>query len=149
MEKQHYDTLIMKTPDDFRRLAHLHTRIADNIPHGRLIFIGNAEVVRLAEESEDNRITAIDEDTILPFADVHACMKRQMEPVLQGRELPRGITGWYYQQFLKWEYARQCKDEYYLVWDGDTIPCRPLSMFQEGSGMEKKRTPRLLMVAAL
>ena len=134
MKREHYDTLIMKTPDDFRRLAHLHTRIADNIPHGRLIFIGNAEVVRLAEESEDNRITAIDEDTILPFADVHACMKRQMEPVLQGRELPRGITGWYYQQFLKWEYARQCKDEYYLVWDGDTIPCRPLSMFQEGSG---------------
>ena len=29
------------------------------------------------------------------------------------------------------EYSRICEDEYYLVWDGDAIPCAPFSMFQE------------------
>ena len=29
------------------------------------------------------------------------------------------------------QYALTCEDEYYLVWDGDTIPCRELNMFQE------------------
>ncbi|MBR5969140.1 MAG: glycosyltransferase family 2 protein [Lachnospiraceae bacterium] len=134
MKQQHFDTLIMKTAEDFRRLKHLHGRVADYITNGKLYFVGNAEVVSLAEESGDDRICAIDEDTLLPFAEVHSCIKRQMEPVLQGRDLPRGITGWYYQQFLKWEYAKHCNDEYYLVWDGDTIPCRPLSMFRKEDG---------------
>ena len=46
----------------------------------------------------------------------------------------RGIrinrVNWYEQQFLKMAYSRICKKEYYLVWDEDTIPLRPIKMFQ-------------------
>lgn len=35
--------------------------------------------------------------------------------------------GWYLQQFIKIGYALQCQDAFYLVWDADTIPCRPYS----------------------
>ncbi len=31
---------------------------------------------------------------------------------------------WYYQQFLTMQYARICKDEYYLIWSEDALPCR-------------------------
>lgn len=37
--------------------------------------------------------------------------------------------GWYYQQILKMNYARTTSSSYYLVWDADTIPLRPLSFF--------------------
>ena len=131
-----YDTLIMTTPTDYLRLRSLYPRIASGIPDGKIVFVGNAEVVRLVRddfETSPIEIGAIDENEILPFGDVHKRMTEKMAPILQGRELPRGITGWYYQQFLKWEYAKQCKDEYYLVWDGDTIPCRKLTMFKNGT----------------
>ncbi len=38
-------------------------------------------------------------------------------------------TGWYLQQFLKLGISKICTDDYYLVWDGDTIPLNPISFF--------------------
>ena len=29
-------------------------------------------------------------------------------------------------------YSRICKDEYYLLWDSNTIPIRPINMFKNG-----------------
>ncbi len=42
-------------------------------------------------------------------------------------------TGWYLQQFLKMSYAYVCSDEYYLVWDADTIPLKKIQMFDDNS----------------
>lgn len=38
--------------------------------------------------------------------------------------------GWYEQQFLKMAYSRICKNEYYLIWDSDTFPIKPVNMFK-------------------
>lgn len=51
--------------------------------------------------------------------------------------LKLGITnlkrvGWYEQQFLKMAYSRICKDEFYLVWDSDTYPIKPVKMLKNG-----------------
>ena len=51
--------------------------------------------------------------------------------------LKLGITnlkrvGWYEQQFLKMAYSRICKDEFYLIWDSDTYPIKPVKMFKNG-----------------
>jgi hypothetical protein len=35
-------------------------------------------------------------------------------------------TGWYFQQFLKMAYARLCTQNWYLIFDGDTVPVVPL-----------------------
>ena len=38
--------------------------------------------------------------------------------------------GWYYQQFLKMEFARSSyAKKYYLIWDSDTIPLNPIRFF--------------------
>jgi len=40
-------------------------------------------------------------------------------------------TGWYFQQFLKMEIAKIIKSDYYLIWDADTIPLKPISFFDK------------------
>ena len=44
-------------------------------------------------------------------------------------------AGWYFQQFLKLEYARHTDSKYYLVWDSDTIPLRNISFFDGNGGI--------------
>ena len=131
-EKKDYDVLVMVVPKDFLRLKDNYKRLASHLPGRNIYFVGNVEVGRLVNEANlGNRVGWINEDDILPFDNVHKVMEERMEEWLDGRELPRAVTGWYYQQFLKMEYARICKDEYYMVWDGDTIPCREFSMFDK------------------
>lgn len=41
-------------------------------------------------------------------------------------------TGWYYQQFLKLGFSLSSfANKYYLSWDADTIPLKPISFFSE------------------
>ncbi len=123
-----YDILIMITPKDFLRLKNNYHRLVRNMPARKLIFVGSTEVGELVQQLDlGERVDFINEDDILPFASVHTIM----QDVLQTQDVPRGITGWYYQQFLKMQYSFVCEDDYYLVWDGDTIPCKPFSMFAE------------------
>lgn len=135
-EKQQYDALIVVTARDYERVQSQYYRLAADLPARNIYFVGNADVARLVEISNlGDKVRFLDENAILPFDAVHEVMKQALKEVLQGQELPRGITGWYYQQFLKMQYACMCEDDYYLVWDGDTIPCRPFSMFHEASGI--------------
>lgn len=131
-----FDTLVVITPNDCARLSKLYPRLIDCIPYGQVKFVGAKGVADVIENDEylSQKAGWIDEDSIIPFNDVHACMAKRMENILAGRELPRGITGWYYQQFLKMQYSLCCSDEYYMVWDGDTIPCREINMFQKETG---------------
>jgi hypothetical protein len=76
----------------------------------------------------------VDENELLGFDEVAKCMTDHLRPLLGDEPVPRGAVGWYYQQFLKMEYSRICNDDYYMVWDGDTIPAAPFSMFQQESG---------------
>jgi Family of unknown function (DUF6492) len=48
---------------------------------------------------------------------------------------PQG-AGWYFQQFLKLSFAfTETENDYYLVWDADTIPLRPLQFFDDQGRM--------------
>lgn len=44
-------------------------------------------------------------------------------------------AGWYLQQCIKMQYAQVCKDDYYIVWDADTIPLSPISFLDENGCM--------------
>ena len=148
--KQTFDTLVVITPKDFVRLRSNYSRLVRWLPKGRIVFIGNEEVGKLVEdlsaellpyELKDeegctvrkimygSRLGYINENDIIPFDDVHSIISAKLSSLLEGRELPRGITGWYYQQFLKMEYSRFCDKEYYMSWDGDTVPCKEVVMF--------------------
>lgn len=133
---RHFDALIVVTPDDCKRLLQLYPRLVDNFSYGQICFIGSAGVgeIALKDPAIGDKVKWVDENDIIPFSDVHECMGRRLQDMLKGEPLPRGITGWYYQQFLKMQYSAFCQDEYYMVWDGDTVPCRPIKMFSDDTG---------------
>ncbi|MBQ9301602.1 DUF6492 family protein [Butyrivibrio sp.] len=132
----HFDVLIVVTAPDCQRLLGMYRRLIDNYSYGKICFIGNEAVRDVAYSNEKIRdyITWINENDVIAFNDVHQVISKRLADALGGKELPRGITGWYYQQFLKMQYAFMCKDEYYMVWDGDTVPCRPINMFSIETG---------------
>ena len=140
MEKS-FDTIVVITPNDFLRLRSNYSRLLKWLPTGRVVFVGSDKVGGFVNEynsehkeeiaNEGRGMSFINENDILQFDEVHKCMTQKMEYLLKGTELPKGITGWYYQQFLKMQYSQLCKDKYYMSWDGDTIPCKEVSMFKE------------------
>lgn len=136
-----FDTLVVITPADIKRMRSNFFRLIRRLPEGKVIFVGSGEVGRILDEwtggsdgqslSGTGRISFINENDIIRFENVHEVVEKKMAPLLNGRELPRGITGWYYQQFLKMEYSRICEREYYMSWDGDTVPCKEVKMFND------------------
>lgn len=128
-----YSALIVVTPGDYLRVESNYSRLIENIPARRIVFVGSDEVGRLVKASKySDRMDFINENDVVPFDRVHSCMKKAILGESE-QELPRGITGWYYQQFLKMQYSRICEDEFYMSWDGDTVPTKNFSMFKEGT----------------
>lgn len=127
-QMENYNAIVLTTPADFERLQGNYARMVCNLAPRKIVFIGSRKVQELIQQSDvEGQVGFFDEDELIPFAEVHKIMKE----LLQTDELPRGVTGWYYQQFLKMQYAFVCKEDYYLIWDGDTVPCKPFSMFRE------------------
>src|SRR5215831_7367894 len=47
-----------------------------------------------------------------------------------------GAAGWYFQQLLKLQFAfTEPEDDYYLIWDADTVPPRPIRFFDPAGRM--------------
>ena len=76
-----------------------------------------------------SEVNLIDEDTALPDMTFQK---------LRGLSLPGfpGAAGWYFQQLLKFSFChRGVPGDYYLIWDADTIPLRPLEFFDRQGRM--------------
>lgn len=123
--QEKYDVLILTTPKDFLRVKKHYKKLLELLPVKRLIMLGSRQVGEMLQEAKlEKEVVFLDEDTLIPFHSVNQIMKKRLER----EDVPRGITGWYYQQFLKMQYALVCKDEYYMTWDGDTVPCKKITM---------------------
>ena len=44
-------------------------------------------------------------------------------------------AGWYFQQFLKMEISKIIQSDYYLIWDADTIPLKPILFFDQDNNV--------------
>ena len=139
MDVEIYDAIVVVTAYDFKRMRPNHRRIAELLPVRKVIFCGNAEVGEALDkeieekvfEGIEERVGYIAEDDILHIAEVKELWKKLKDQYgIEGEKKKAGV-GWYYQQFLKYAYSFICKDRYYLAWDGDTVPCKPFSMFSE------------------
>ncbi|MCR4745023.1 MAG: DUF6492 family protein [Lachnospiraceae bacterium] len=140
MDKELYDAYIVTTASDMERVKPLQDRMIRYLPVRYVYFVGSEEVGKLIEkEAEEGdigeealkKVRFLDENEILPFEEAACVMEECMQELLNGDPIPRGAVGWYYQQFLKYLIAYRTDNEYYLVWDGDTVPCKEFSMFSE------------------
>ena len=74
---------------------------------------------------EDETVVLIDEDSVVPGLSLKAAQK-----LVEKAGLPIERTGWYFQQFLKLGWAlKDSTSPWYLSWDSDTIPVRPVVFF--------------------
>lgn len=90
----------------------------------KFVVIGNEKVKEKLKDNSDYDLIYVDENKLVSYEAVKniivqrsnnndACIKR---------------TGWYLQQFLKFSYSLICEDEYYLLWDSDTLPLHKHTM---------------------
>lgn len=94
------------------------------LPVKRIVLIGTKEIGDLIEGLDG--VSFFDEDTVIPGLTLNRI--KQVKKDVSGTERR---SGWYYQQFLKMAYAEVCKDEYYLIWDSDTIPIKKIVFFDQ------------------
>ena len=102
-----------------------------NLDCKRIIVIGAEE---LREESRKLGVEFQNEDQLCEGMTLGAVKEYMTE-----RTGKTSRSGWYFQQFLKFGYAQVCEDEYYIVWDSDTVPLHPISHFQDGKPVFTKK----------
>lgn len=120
--KQLYDVIVPMTKDNLPVFQMNIQWMKKHLDCKRIIVIG-AEGLR--EDSQKLGAEFLNEDEI--------CAGMTLGKVKEYMTMRTGKaarSGWYFQQFLKFGYAYLCKDEYYIVWDSDTVPLHPISHMQ-------------------
>lgn len=93
----------------------------------KVVFIGSKDLKSSLPLSK-GKVEFIDEDKVykgMKFSTIQAIMHDIVGHTKR--------SGWYLQQFLKMAYAKICKNDYYLIWDADTIPLNPISFFDNNN----------------
>lgn len=114
--------IIPISANDVHSFLRCYPYLMKNFQNSDILVIGSKAVI---DEISFYGLPCLDEENVLPgltynsvydyiFSLKHGAVKR---------------TGWYYQQFLKMAFALCCEDEYYMVWDADTIPLKSLTFF--------------------
>jgi len=94
-----------------------------NIPGASLHLITCRDAFAAFRNACGNDLCLWDEDEIVPNMTL-GTLRRHPLPFF-----PAG-AGWYFQQFLKWGFARVSNEmPHYLIWDADTVLLRPLDFF--------------------
>ena len=93
-------------------------------------FLNYSNIVLIGKKDIDT--TIVDDNSIEYIPEDNLISKQKInEFLLKNRNIETNRDGWYEQQFLKMAHSRICKKEYYLVWDSDTIPIKPIKMFED------------------
>jgi len=114
-----YDIVIPMDNNNTHNIDKLNFFLRKNINFSNIIIISPNKSSIL---EKNNSFIIINEDELVPKSDLIDIF------------LKKGINntnrvGWYEQQFLKMSYAKICNHDYYLLWDSDTFPIKPLQMF--------------------
>jgi hypothetical protein len=115
---------------DLRILQLNHAALKKYVLMRQLYVITAARNFRRFNRALGDEVVLIDEDVFIPG------MKLEQLRGLPLPGFPKG-AGWYFQQLLKLQFAyTKPADDYYLVWDSDTIPLRALQFFDEKGAMQ-------------
>lgn len=77
------------------------------------------------------QVVCLDENAVIPGITYKSLVGKS--PGLQKYQGVSNRIGWYLQQYLKLGVALHIPDlsDYYLVWDADNIPVKPIKFFTE------------------
>ena len=117
-----YDLLIPSSFSDIKFFNRHKEFYKKYLNFSNIILIGDSNINEKLSLN-DTSISFIPEDNLVPKNMIN-------EFLMKMRAMNTSRDGWYEQQFLKMAYSKICQKEYYLVWDIDTIPIRPINMFE-------------------
>lgn len=119
-----YSLVVPSMPSDIKLLVTNIYWFFEYLPISKIVVIGPDSLCNILPT--DPRIDFMDESELLSYEKVSTLLgQRSDDPLVKKR------SGWYLQQFLKMAYALKCKDEYYLLWDSDTIPLQRIEIFDD------------------
>ena len=120
-----YDIVIPVHEKDIKRILKYKPFIEKYIKFNKMIIITN-NFENLNDIDKSHSTKFIMEDNLIKKENI-----KNFFIDLGIKETNR--TGWYLQQFLKMSYSEICENEYYLLWDSDTLPIRFINMFDKSN----------------
>ena len=120
------ELMIPITKTDVPALQHNIKYIFKYLPVKKIVLIGADNIKGILPDNL--KIEYMNENELYPnmnFGNIKTLMEKLCGT---GRR-----TGWYFQQFIKMAYATICKDDYYLIWDGDTTPITNIDFFDKNT----------------
>lgn len=121
-----YDAILMVVPEKIELLKTTYAYLLKNLGAERIILVANKECKQQIDEVFGNvsQISFMDEDEVLDGLTFNSIREHLERICGDGHR-----TGWYFQQFLKMAYAYKCKNEYYLLFDSDTVALNEIPYF--------------------
>lgn len=116
--KDKFDVVILTATKDMESLNLCTDLLRKNLEFKNLNIISNQK------PQIKTAFTYINENKIMS-----GLSYQTVESYFKSRNIKNARVGWYLQQFIKMAYAFICNDEYYLLWDSDTLMLRPITFF--------------------
>ena len=121
-----YKLVIPIVLKDIHLLLNNKHLIEQNLGVKQFVIIGSDDIKDYIDNIEN--IIFIDENQLFNGLDIQKIKKILIEKTKSDQR-----AGWYFQQFLKMAYSFICEDEYYLVWDSDTLPLKKIEFFSKSN----------------
>ena len=109
-------TLINNAPLYFRYL-----------PVKDIYIVGPSNIEQIVKDAHDDRLIFMNENEFVDVPKIRALYAARCSVKLKR-------ANWYVQQFIKMQFAKFIQDEYYLIWDSDTLPLKTTPLFDKASG---------------
>ena len=119
------DIIIPSIPKDIDVLFSNMELFFQFIPADTLVLIGPESLENIIPE--DERLKFIDENRLIDKKIIKDAISKKNN----GKKLQKDRTGWYAQQFIKMAYSQITDNDFYLLWDSDTVPVKKLNLFDE------------------
>lgn len=131
MGNSNYNIVIPILSKDFDKFSLNISAFRKYLPVKKFVLLGDDGLKEAISRLDCSDIIYINENSIVDAANIKDLMKSRIEGRDFGEKSPLSRFGWYYQQFLKLAYSYKCEDEYYIVWDADTVPIRQYRPFDD------------------
>ncbi len=120
-----YDAILMVVQDKIPLLKTSYPYLCSNLGAERIFFVANIKCKQEIEKAfGNNRIEYYNEDEIMGGLTLSK-IKSYLEDLCGDSHR----AGWFYQQFLKMAYAYRSRNDYYLIFDSDTVPINRINYF--------------------
>jgi hypothetical protein len=129
------DVVATSLKRDLPKLSLAYRNLQRFVPMKRLYVITARRNFADFENALGREVVLLDENEMIPGITLSALKVIPLARFSQG-------PGWYFQQLLKYQFAfHKMEDDYFLIWDADTIPLRPLGLFDDQNRMLLTKAP--------